>query len=854
MTVEKKVIIKYVVIFGIILAFAGIIFGVSKIFANNCPSGSTWYDGIKKCMPNCGEDQQYDRSQNPWKCIPICAKNKDYYSKNNICLECANYDKNGERSEGVSGDYMRHPTCDTLPGDKSCGPNCAKRKKIDPSGKGGTVPSNAGQYFDCTSEKCVCETKGYAICNLTKDQAGTGVCFDPGVATCVCVGNTCTVKPCPSESICNTANGSQCCDTGKTCCNIKSGLYQCCKKGNCIQVSGAQSENLCCEDNQIPISGGDDSQCCNPQNVYCSDGGPPTNKDGTLSCASGGKLSCCGHQLCYDNNKLTCCADEKLVGESGCGAPSICMSSSRPKMAKNSPLAGKCLGVVLNNNDCGDSKNNCFKNICVNPADILGSSFSSPDSTTKKCKNTAENPRAVTYSSILNKGGTCAGDTDCAMSYGVSKNCYDYTNGKWDFTRSVQCTTQAQASGGVCLTGCGGLNEKCKNQIWCPAAANVACVCDVKNNFTMCKDAPTSFTKAQTWPPPKVIDNKTLPLWGQVYYPPAKDKVTHCPLMRIECDHTDKLNQCPNYKTLDGGDKQMDCVLAENSTYLCRPPVEKDIDDLSFCRVNYETDGNTIAAETSFLGDPVYIQKNNNDQPDVKTCSTNNWDESRCWPGCCGHPDTRFSFPFYSASANGYKGPMEKTDGNKEGTMGKNSWSCTTSDGIGCKVATGGPQGSAASPSLGTIQQAGVDSLNKYEWQPYHVKNWTTTSESSLANCYQQALSEVGDSSNLLLARVAWDDNTDANGGTCTAEYNPSTTPADKLCFDVGNPPESCVSNRKDIYTKDYIPSGLVCGNPNQKNPRPIMIGLTVDPTLPSTPGTSVNGPYACTTNPLTPS
>ena len=862
---DKQLIGKYVAIGLIILAFAGIILGISRIFASKCSSGYSFYKDQNKCIKDCQSGYHYSNpAKNDWTCIPICDSGQDYFPAAKKCSAC---DPNSP-GDDAGNPLVRHPNCKGG-GVASCGADCSKRTLIDPTGqdKKKKDPRTA-QVFDCGAGRCVCNPEyNYKLCPFHSSGPYNGVCYDPTKAICSCPPDStgkCTVKPC--AKICSSADGTTrfCCkDKNETCC--KSG--QCCPKGSkCDSNTGE-----CCDDKSVSIS---DGGCCSPDRIYCSDDTlPKITKDQkgnkTASCSGGSKLKCCDDNLCItkgsSGTELTCCQSNE--GARGCGKASKCGIAGA--------LQNKCIQYIQGDSDnglnCTDSKYTSPKNsicACVNPADYSQSTFQVPTNGT--CPIASEKPASVVvwYYPGDKEAAKCTGDGECPGYSNVNDSCYEFKDGTgWDLDNpksGTDCSVSGAhiAYAGECLMGC---NQDEKRPIYCPKSS--ACETDKNTNKTYCKPNQSKWGQEQTWPGNDIDEH---PLWAQVYTPAKKQN--YCPVGAITCEYGGA--KCPKYQPLTGSaaaqqqkhDKEyplLTCVdengievTSSSPKGTCQAPLEVDLSGKKFCRVNYfnspPTNGpydvypspdstdfdynRAVLSRLSFLGDNrTQACKLEGVEGSCLPCEANMFTTEKDNAGKrvtqCGdlYSIASQSFPFYTNSSTLYKGPVRDIETFDEGPL--QVWGCSGQPGLqqgsppstwaNCpNPSTSGAKAvyyGALSKDFG-VNTAMMNALggNKDKtWSTYRTTTWPSADGGDVNSCYARALSR-GDETQKLI-RVTWDE----KAKLCKAEYAPSqdcivdaagnsNCPCDGQAQDT--PDGKCISTMKlSEDTPSHVDSGLTC-------------------------------------------
>ena len=885
---DKQQIGKYVALGLIVLAFAGIILGISRIFASKCSSGYTFYKDQNKCIKDCESGYHYSNpNKNDWTCIPKCDSGQDYFPAAKKCSACA-----PGAIDSANNALVRHPSCKGG-GVASCGADCSKRKLSDPTGQDQNKKDpRTAQVFDCETGRCKCQ-KPYELCGYYKGDPN-GVCYDPRKAFCVCGSSSCQVTPCTNICGEETADGDgqiHCCqEDGMTCCPKDGrGSSVCCPKdARCNEKTGA-----CCDKDSQDVQG----HCCSPDKIYCGNDAatPPTlDKDNNkLTCPDGVQMECCLNDLCITgegpSRKVKCCNPSE--GIKGCGNTSLCgMDPTFPKMAKNSKLNGRCMGAI----PCSKTKDKtkdgytCMscaeapKNhvcVCVNPGDYFNSTFADP--TNNKCAKLGERAVPVIWQGSPpsgtdpNTGTKCSRDSQCAGYSNVNKSCYSFDPKTltWEEKLTEECSSNAKiAYKGECLTGCGGEPE-----IYCPS--NATCLTDKGSGTNYCEGSIGKFVGSTTWPGDLDIDGKEKPMWAQVYTPELGQK--YCPVGAITCALGDKDHPptpCPLYHTLDGVAKPLTCVHTDgdpDGQGRCLAPVEYDLETppKPFCRVNY-SGPELPAGQSSYDGDLVNLSLLGNnalvncryfgdESTDCETagCTATNFGhrDSKGNNVYCGYASTISSqaFPFWTNSTKEYEGPLKNTPKHDLSDV----WGCGQKDGNQSTIAQCGQPGEGEGPflygQLSTLGEKAIAAVNNNDgWSLYRTVSWTKEKEENpdANDCYSQAMAHASDDQ--VPIRITWNE----TSGECKAQYAPKLT---KGVCEYGKGNTSCISYIED-EKKSPQASGLICPNDPTKWPRtggqwgnpgkPGFLGLT-DPNCKGpgcvgqkTPDATTNGVYTCGT------
>lgn len=801
----KSLIFKYGGLFLIILAFGGIIIGISRVFAKSasCDAPNVWASGPNKCLKKCSGDLQYNKD---WKCAPVCADSK------------------GNKAEDTIGDLVVH-SC----GDKKteCGSDCSLMKYIDPTDstkKGTTVIG--GQSYSCNTGNCECNSDGYKKCLLDPNDPTSNVCYDSDKSYCTCKPDgTCQVKICDQASICwqDDKKRSSCCP------GIKDGTATCCNGNCCPKINGENrckknkdGVEMCCGVDDIVIGDNDSAMCCSKSRVFCKKGGKViwSVKD-TPSCPVGDTLECCGNNLCITNGVSSCCTTSK--GDGACGTPAICTveKDSLYKNIKDGPLFNKCIGVIKS--ACEDGDTNCVP-ACVSDHDIYSSSFK-----TDMCP-VGEKMKGVTYSSDCTSSSECVGFTN-------TNKCVNFTKDK-EWVPGICIANAPQAYEGECLVGCG---DEDTSEIHCPVGkdgGNSACMLDTTTtpHSNFCFDSTVDFENGTEWPAniPNVSGGVGRPKWGQTY-PTTKDG--HCNVGIIKCDPAKTNNNCPSYKNIDGlTTSQLDCVTQKSGGGLCMAKPEQSLNKKGktpfFCRVNYELPDNEGYHYGSSLKDMSFLGNNKAETVShLEDCTSDvfgkmNKDGVTNSVETCGGEasPTSISFPFFTAGSP-YEGPGQNL---KDWTGNKYAWDCGENS-----ICHKGSSGGSDAVQWGEIVENGAENLNDKSWSTYHRRQWTSKN-GTRDKCISQANSVDNTSNDLQLARITWD------GATCKAEYDPREGIKDGICDGTSNP-ENCISNLTNGSVKAI--SGLMCN----QDTLPSLIGLTSNSS--SGPDSTSSSVFSCTPN-----
>lgn len=219
--------LKVVSIIVIIAAFAGIIFGVTRLFASECRTG-----------------MHYDKTEK--KCIITCNEGEKYYPSIDKCLQCP------PGQHYISGGCQEECNAN----EKLCGDKCYLPKQFECIDGQLCAPNN------------VCDKQGgVKVCCASNEQCdsktGCGKCQKP-----LC-GDIC----CHGEEVCY--NNKWCCDPDKQCKDEK-GEPMCCEKKCCNGVCcGSGLE--CSPDGDCKISCGKD--WCDPDTQLCQEYQTPDGKE-----------------------------------------------------------------------------------------------------------------------------------------------------------------------------------------------------------------------------------------------------------------------------------------------------------------------------------------------------------------------------------------------------------------------------------------------------------------------------------------------------------------------------------------------------------------------------------------------
>lgn len=833
--VSAKSLLKYGGLFLIILAFGGIIIGISRVFAKAapCDKPNFWSSQLNKCVEPCKKGYHYDDN---WNCILTCDAGEDYIPEFKNCFACGADSKGNATLDVNSNDKVRH-VCPN--GKNNCGVDCSKMQYFLPtdSTKVGKQEVD-GQSFNCVDGTCDCITPTYEKCLLDFSDKTSNVCYDPNNAVCDCGDNKsgpCIVKPCNGLK-CN----NNCCTTDPAendkweCCNNDS----CCEKqadgvtSSCLPEAKNPDVSVCCNgDNKVVVTHNNQAACCDKDKVYCNNVKVSWNTKGVPSCEDGGDLLCCGSELCMNADGIGSCCSGSLCGNpsSLCGVGGD--AGAYTGIDANSPLSGKCIGMILPKGDkC--SKTNC-ENVCVKPTDMYASSFAKPDPKSGVCVDTNEEIRGVNYNKLLNDS-LCTSNTDC-VGYNTNVgtcSTFDPVGNSWESNKTCDSTVPMQAQEGICLEGCGGKSQDCGDSaIYCPADGGV-CVCDSETNVDYCKDSETNWKLESEWP--SNLKTSIPAAWGQIY---DVDPTDSCPVGSITCTEGGK--SCPQYKGQRGDPLPLTC----ESGKCVAAPEQRIVNTENggkgfqhFCRTNYDR----IKPPSNIYNSSHLSRMSMLSLEPAKgaQCTADNFgviDPSvGIGPLNCGNPvsKTSISFPLYTNTSSSYRGPGKGDSlGNENpSTNDKITWNCGKNGNCNHSQRNGKPDA--------LFNQT---ALQGKKWSAYNTKQWSVNdNKDGNANlCLQQAISKE-DNSLLKLSHIDWRDN------ICTAEYEPVQT--DGICSgDDGNAvPSICVSSlTNDLQTVD---SGLICNNEDEDtsdddNSYPGFIGFTNSNTHPSS---QADGIYTC--------
>ena len=175
-------IIKFITIIVIILAFTGIIYAITTVFATKCPDPDRQhYDpDQKKCIDTCTDDEVYDNITQ--KCRPICTGSSVWSDSLQLCKDCGigskwnestqscskSCDDNSQCESGktcVNSQCCDYPSCKTAEGEKCC-------KECSPD------PNKPDNNLCCSSEQ-ICNIGGVTICCTGSKICNGTTCIDP---------------------------------------------------------------------------------------------------------------------------------------------------------------------------------------------------------------------------------------------------------------------------------------------------------------------------------------------------------------------------------------------------------------------------------------------------------------------------------------------------------------------------------------------------------------------------------------------------------------------------------------------------------------------------------------------------